>query len=285
MNTRDELHLATGAYAVDALTGDELQRFERYLAESEDARTEVRGMFETAALLGSVAAPITPSPRLKTTLLGLIAVTPQLPAIGEKTVAEPSQSKASPQPVLLQPVLPQPSAEQPRPELSMSSNSTVRAKVQSLWFARPTSIIAAAAAVAALFFGGNLVVTSMQKVELVRTQAGALATLSSASDVQKRVQPVAGGGNATLIWSSELNRSALVISGLPTLDLGKTYEAWYINASGARAAGIFDATRAGDSWHVLDGTMTATDAVGITVEPGGGSQQPTTKPIVALTRE
>jgi anti-sigma-K factor RskA len=36
------------------------------------------------------------------------------------------------------------------------------------------------------------------------------------------------------------------------------------------------------AWRVLTGEMAAGDAVGVTVEPQGGSNQPTTTPIVDI---
>lgn len=284
MSNRDELHVLTGAYAVDALTGEELAEFERYLAESEEARTEVVGMTETAVLLGSVAAPVTPSAQLKESLLALIATTEQLPPLpgaGAGAVAglEPRRETGAPRPDAATEL---PIRGEAVPLVGQErGRQSAQSKAKARWFARPTPVIAAAAAAAALFFGGNVVINSLQQADTVRTEAGALASLTTAADLQTQVQPVAGGGKATLVWSGQLGRSALVLSDLPTLDLGKTYEAWYISTSGARPAGTFDAT-AGDTWHVLEGSMSKADAIGVTVEPAGGSQQPTTKPIVAL---
>jgi anti-sigma-K factor RskA len=60
------------------------------------------------------------------------------------------------------------------------------------------------------------------------------------------------------------------------------YELWYIGESSPRAAGTFIVDAGGRSWFVLTGAMHAGDAVGVTVEPVGGSEQPTTDPVVAI---
>jgi hypothetical protein len=57
---RDELHLLTGAYAVDALTGAELAEFERHLYRCKPCTEEVRGLRETTARLGMAAAIAAP---------------------------------------------------------------------------------------------------------------------------------------------------------------------------------------------------------------------------------
>jgi hypothetical protein len=38
----------------------------------------------------------------------------------------------------------------------------------------------------------------------------------------------------------------------------------------------------GTSWRVLDGAMHGGDSIGLTVEPEGGSQTPSTKPVVQI---
>jgi len=51
---------------------------------------------------------------------------------------------------------------------------------------------------------------------------------------------------------------------------------------GAVSAGTFDSSGTGTVWRVLDGSITVGDLIGVTVEPKGGSTQPTTDPIVAI---
>ena len=84
------------------------------------------------------------------------------------------------------------------------------------------------------------------------------------------------------MWSNSLLSSALIMDGMEPLPAGKVYELWYINDSGARPAGTFTVPNDGRTWRVLDGEMVAGDVVGVTVEPAGGSDQPTTQPIVKI---
>jgi anti-sigma-K factor RskA len=74
------------------------------------------------------------------------------------------------------------------------------------------------------------------------------------------------------------NRTAtLHVKGLSAAPSGKTYEAWVIPAGGApRPAGLF---RTGEDTTVrLHGTVPKRAVVAVTVEPAGGSKQPTHKP-------
>jgi anti-sigma-K factor RskA len=74
------------------------------------------------------------------------------------------------------------------------------------------------------------------------------------------------------------NRTAtLHVSGLSAAPSGKTYEAWVIPAGRPpRPAGLFPA--GGNTTVRLRGTVPKNAVVAVTVEPAGGSKQPTTKP-------
>lgn len=68
---RRDLHSLAGPYALDALDGGELARFERHLRRCPDCTDEVRGFAATAAALAfAVAAP--PPPALKGRVLAAI---------------------------------------------------------------------------------------------------------------------------------------------------------------------------------------------------------------------
>jgi anti-sigma-K factor RskA len=75
------------------------------------------------------------------------------------------------------------------------------------------------------------------------------------------------------------NRTAtLHVSGLSAAPNGKTYEAWVIPAQHSpRPAGLFPGGRSA-TVH-LRGTVPKSAVVAVTVEPAGGSKQPTAEPI------
>lgn len=73
-----ELHMLTGAYALDAVSDVERAGFERHLADCVACRQEVAELRATGARLG-VAAAVDPPPSLKLLVLADVARTRQLP--------------------------------------------------------------------------------------------------------------------------------------------------------------------------------------------------------------
>ena len=254
MINEDKNSAGSGAYVLDAMERREREEFEAQLAASEELRNEVTELTDTAVLLGMAVDPVAPSAALKAGIMDKIAATPQLPrevpSVRTLHAVEPSER--------------------------------LRTKENARWFSRPIGIITSAAA-AVLLVGGallgtNAVIQSSQSSQ----QANALAAINAAPDVQRASAKVASGGTATLVYSLELKKSALIASDLPQLAGGKTYELWYISSAGKPTkAGLFESTGK-STWQVLSGTMAKGDTVGVTVEPAGGSTAPTTTPIIAI---
>ncbi|SDY41601.1 anti-sigma factor [Herbiconiux ginsengi] len=283
MNDRhddDDPRLSTGAYSLDAVSPDEAEAFERATDASESLREETDGLVETAGLLGLAITPVTPSERMKAELMAKLATTAQLPR-QEPVAAVPD---ASAEPESAAPAAPTP-VETPAPDARTASTAPrAESRARSRWFARPATLVAGIAAAAALFVGGGVVGTAVSggfgTSSVTDASAAGLAEITAAEDSQRSTVPVEGGGTATLVWSNTLGRSAIVVDGLTPLPDGKVYEAWYIDAEGAAPAGTFTASGEGTSWHVLAGAMNPGDAIGVTVEPAGGSTTPTTDPII-----
>lgn len=210
-----------------------------------------REQAEVEAALGLAVPPVAPSPELKASIMAKIAITPQLPALDETETVPARTGQAA-------------------------------TRAQSRWFSRPINIFVAAAAAVILFAGGTLLGVGLTGNRTVDVEAQSLAALTSASDLQRASATVAGGGEATLIWSLDQKKSAILVADLPALSAGKTYQLWYIGGNGPVSAGTFESSASATTWRVLDGSMSAGDTVGVTVEPAGGSTKPTTDPIVAI---
>jgi anti-sigma-K factor RskA len=72
-----------------------------------------------------------------------------------------------------------------------------------------------------------------------------------------------------------------IAAHLPKLDAGRTFEMWVIPASGTPVpAGTFQALSDNTALHIRRGPVQDVSAMAISIEPTGGSSQPTTTPII-----
>ncbi len=77
---RDDLHVLTGSYALDALTGSERDEFERHMHRCPSCEAEVRGLRETAARL-AMAKEVQPPAAMQSRVLAATYRTRQLPPL------------------------------------------------------------------------------------------------------------------------------------------------------------------------------------------------------------
>ena len=278
----DRLESLSGSYVLDALSDDERRDFEAALADSDSTRKEVTELSETALLLAHAATPVAPSAGLRASILDAIQTLPQLPA--QEAASRPGTAGGAGDDHEVAPVRRAvPEMEPSESETSgrlLEATGTARAR----WFTRPVAVLGVAAAAAALFFGGGAIVSQVSGPgQSNEATASAIDEIYAAGDFQRQVTEVSTGGTATLVWSNDLKRSAVVFDGLTSLPGDKTYELWYIDDRGPVPAGTFDTASDSTVTQVLKGEMTPGATIAVTVEPTGGSEQPTGDPIMAVT--
>ncbi|PZF55370.1 hypothetical protein DEJ23_11855 [Curtobacterium sp. MCSS17_008] len=277
----DDPALLTGSHALDALSDDERALLEHVLTTSPELQAETDSLRETALQLAYAVEPIEPPAALKSSLMAQIARTPQA-APDEQVAAVPAAVTG-----LEAPLAP---ATTPAPVTSPAPvEGRAAATARRRWFQRPAAALSAAAAVAVVFLGVGLGVgTNFGQSEGTgpeTTQAsGSLDSIYAASDFQRTTAEVPGGGSATVVWSHDVGKSAVILDGVEQAPEGKTYELWYIGSEGTKVvpAGLVDGARGGVHTAVLEGELTPGDSIGMTVEPEGGSDQPTTTPLMAV---
>ena len=300
----DDPALLTGSYALDALSDDERALIEDALRTSPELQAEADSLRETALQLAYATAPVEPPAALKASLLAQIASTPQAAPIVDATVdsAPADSAPADSAPAGSAPAGSAPADSAPvleaRPEparhlASIADGSTAGGRATSearrRWFQRPAVMLTAAAAVAAVFFGGLGVGSVFDPNDSGpgTTQASSgLDRIYAASDFQRSTTKVEGGGTATVVWSNDLGKSAVILDGVAQAPKGKTYELWYIGSEDEggtiKSAGLVDGVADGVHSAVLKGSLSEGATIGMTVEPAGGSEQPTTTPIMAV---
>lgn len=135
----------------------------------------------------------------------------------------------------------------------------------------------AAAAAVLLFVAGAVVVASTND----SGSSDSVAAVIEADDVSTR--SFAGSLGDSLVAAYSPTEAALVISGaaivVPAAD--ETYQLWLIDDSGATSVGVFRPDESGAVSVRFGDTDPSDFSLGVTLEPSGGSVQPT-MPILAI---
>lgn len=104
----------------------------------------------------------------------------------------------------------------------------------------------------------------------------------AAPDVHTVSGAIPGGGTATVVFSREKNAGVLVMNDVPPPKPGTVYQMWLIGDEGPTSAGTMDEQAVAPSTKAVLPDLGNATALAFTVEPGTGSQRPTTPAIAEL---
>jgi anti-sigma-K factor RskA len=261
VNSGGELHLLTGAYALDALDAEERQAFEEHLRGCATCRAEVRELLATAGLLGVAAAEQPPA------------------TLKERVMAEVDRTRQDPPLVITSP----PPSAKPAEPAAVPTNVVALPR----WNAARIFQLAAALVTVIAVGLGVWGIQARQHANNDKGQIAALNDVLAAPDAQvlsPAVQGTAFAGHANVVVSKSLGMVAFVGADLKQPPSDRTYELWFMTADGsARPAGLIKVGSDGKVTQLLNGSLGDAAQVGITIEPSGGSKQPTTQPVLAIT--
>lgn len=260
----DDVHALAAAYALNAVDADERESFERHLATCEDCRREVAELSEVTVALSEDLA-VEPPPALREQLLAQIATTPQ---DGPTPVEVPTHEEG-PTPVGA-PTHQDGPAHHVGPMDEVAAHRARRSGGPGRW-------LLAGAAAAAIAIGA--VAITQWPTDTPDPAIVAVQEVLEAPDAVETTESV-DGTTFTVVTASSLDRAVLVTEDLPGAADGEDYQLWFVHEDGtAVSAGLMP--REGDQ-VALEGAPAGAVAVGVTVEPAGGSEQPTSDPIVAV---
>lgn len=138
-------------------------------------------------------------------------------------------------------------------------------------------ILGAAAAVVLIVAAGFGVSQIQQEPE--STLAASVTRVFDAPDARTATVDTANGGKVSVATSQSLGEMAVDTDELPALSEEQVYQLWSIEGATPESVGVLDDPDSGASMAMPDeGTQVA-----ITIEPSGGSDQPTTDPVVRVT--
>lgn len=228
------------AYVLGALPEDERAAFEAYLASRPERQAEIDDLVGVAGLLALAPPEQDPPAELRRRLMGVV------------------------------------SSESTRPRAA-------RRRTASSWLGRFTGLRTVALGVAALLVVGLFSWNVLLQGD-VRNLRGEVEEARTAGEAREPREIELGGTWAEQGASAEVtalrdDRAIIVVEDMPPLPDDRTGQVWVINDDVPEPSGLLDSS----------GNMAATaittplgeaDAIAVTVEPAGGSDEPTTDPVL-----
>ncbi|MFF7165938.1 anti-sigma factor domain-containing protein [Streptomyces sp. NPDC008086] len=254
---REDLHSLAAPYALDALEPAERLRFEKHLKSCDSCAAEVRTLSEDAVRLAWSTAARPPA-AMRDRVLAAVRTTPQ-----ESVGREPAHARATQLPPHVWGTQPPPRTRAPRTRPLLVPFATVTA--------------AAALVVASLFaVQAN---RTQEQLDAQQARASEIANVLAAPDARATAGEDARGRTIGVVASASEGRAIVTLSGYGELPSGRVHQLWQMRPDvQPRSLGLFD----GDTPLIASGLDKKTTSLAVTVEPDGGSPQPTSQPVVQL---
>ena len=148
------------------------------------------------------------------------------------------------------------------------------------WTVNVLAVAATVLAVLAISLG-VLAWQSMQRADDLAAEAQRLAAVLAAPDARNAAADAEGGGQAAVVASETRGEVVLITDDLPELSPDQTYQLWLIAPDEITSAGVVDVPDSGDVTYLTAGDLGGVTTIALSVEPLGGSEQPTTTPVWA----
>ncbi|MFC9997154.1 anti-sigma factor domain-containing protein [Nocardia sp. NPDC127526] len=260
-------------YALDALTEAERRSVDALLnrADEVDAasfRTTVREIRETLATMTTVDAQDAPAAleaSIQQALDEQIATGTSAERPGRASTTTSDRASGT-------------TSEQTSGMTSEPSRGIRSERAAAMRSRRALGWVAAAAAAAALVIGGFVVKDLVQHRDSETLTAERIRT---EGDARTETAGLAGGGSVTVDTSRVLDAALVFFDDVPAPSPGRAYQLWLIPAGGTPVSAGVPETLPTESSPLL---VRLGDArtLAVSIEPVGGSPQPTTDPIVAV---
>jgi anti-sigma-K factor RskA len=267
-------------YALGVLTPEEKARVEAYIQSDPTAKARLEELLATAQALPYDSAPTPPASAVKTTLMARVRADQAPSRRGEtpptqwldtlrKWLASPALSLAALAGLVLLGIWT--ASLQMHADRLIAESRALQATITSLSSENDTL--------------RDSFAQLQQENDLLRDQILSDEDLIALlTDPQRQEIPVAGTehqpeAQATLlVGTPEDTRAVLLVANLPALPAGRIYQFWLIGDGVPVGAGLFQSNAQGQGVLVVNsdtGPVLSFDAIGVSIEPEGGSEQPT----------
>ena len=109
-----------------------------------------------------------------------------------------------------------------------------------------------------------------------------VAAVLAAPDARRIAAKPGPTGQVAVVVSRRRGQAVFEASGLPEVPAARTYQLWVVDRSGPRPAGLVEPGGGGRVTRLLEGRVTGSEQVAMTVERRGGSARPTSEPVVVV---
>lgn len=243
----EKLEALLPLYALEALTPEERAQVEAYVAANPDARVRLDELIRMAARLPYAAPPVAPPPALKSKLMARVEADAR--------------------------------RRQPGPERKPSLWETWQRRLAPIALTASLGLAALALVWGVLLNAevARLRAEAQQLQQRVAIQDRLLAQLTAPG---ARITEVSGttlqpGARGHFITDPQRATAVLVVSGLSQLQPDEVYQFWLLREGIAVGAGTFTVDVVGRAVLTVDSGVTDEfTAVGVSIEPAGGSLAP-----------
>jgi anti-sigma-K factor RskA/putative zinc finger protein len=243
---RTDPHTLAGAYALDALSDADRERFEHHLGGCEACRAEAASLRGAAGWLAEAAAAAPPA-RLRGQVL-----------------AEAARTRQQPPPVRV--------AERVR-----------RSWHGVGWPAAPRLAVAiAGVGILVALALGTLLINDQHRLHVDETQRSQIAAILNAPDADIMTVRARSYGSATVVMSHAAHALVLTTARLPALPSTECYQVWLMGPHRMRSAGKLPLPKEGMTAPMIVAGLAAGDRMGVTVEPAAGAPRPSSPPVLML---
>ncbi len=149
------------------------------------------------------------------------------------------------------------------------------------WRRRMPMLVAAASALAVVSLFG-VYLAEHDRFADEQNQQEQQAAVLAANDASTTSERLGGGTRVKVIASDSLDRAVVVMHGVPPLKSGTSYQMWAVGSAGVQSLGVMGGEDLTEPTTRLVKGIKNADSVALTVEPEGGSERPTSKPVISV---
>src|SRR5688572_26834241 len=273
----EDLQIRAAAYALGTMSQHEARVFEGHLNEGcAVCRAELQQFEKVTGELGHAATSVKPPAYVRDLLLARVAREPRIPPAPAhlKVITTPARPADRPSPLRIH--LPWALAA----SLAVVSLVAIMAKYQAEQTLSSQEGKARADQILMDHLQATVESDRIKRVELELMNT--VLKTAGAQRIPMEAQPPAPGSSAEILWDTQ-NSRWIVSANLPPAPSGKIYQLWFVTPAAKISAGLIRTDPTGHGFEVFEvpPNIGKVAAAAITLEPTGGSAQPT-MPIYTL---